>query len=71
MLEMAYNKDDGKDHTKQIEKHDLTLYSGGERKTLLKEAGFSEISIVYFNSLWLPIMGYVVPKGMIVKATKL
>jgi ubiquinone/menaquinone biosynthesis C-methylase UbiE len=70
VLEMAYNKDDGKDHTKQIEKHNLKLYSGEEMKTLLKETGFSEISIVYYKSLWIPFKGYIVPKGMITKATK-
>jgi ubiquinone/menaquinone biosynthesis C-methylase UbiE len=70
VLEMAYNKDDGKDHTKQIEKHNLKLYSGEEMKTLLKETGFSEISIIYYKSLWIPFKGYIVPKGMITKATK-
>lgn len=70
VLEMAYNKDDGKDHTKQIEKHNLKLYSGEEVKTLLEESGFSEVSIVYYKSLWIPFKGYIVPKGMIIKATK-
>jgi ubiquinone/menaquinone biosynthesis C-methylase UbiE len=70
VLEMAYNKDDGKDHTKQVEKHNLKLYSGEEMKTLLAESGFSEISIVYYKSLWIPFKGYIVPKGMIAKATK-
>ena len=70
VLEMAYNKDDGKDHTKQIEKHNLKLYSGEEMETLLKKAGFNEICIVYYKSMWIPFKGYVVPKGIIVKATK-
>jgi len=70
VLEMAYNKDDGKDHTKQVEKHNLKLYSGEEMKTLLEESGFSEISIIYYKSLWIPFKGYIVPKGMIAKATK-
>jgi len=70
VLEMAYNKDDGRDHTKQIEKYNLKLYSGEEMTTLLKASGFSDISIDYYHSLWLPFKGYVVPKGMIVKAKK-
>jgi ubiquinone/menaquinone biosynthesis C-methylase UbiE len=70
VLEMAYNKDDGRDHRKQIEKHNLKLYSGEEMTTLLKEAGFSEISIVYYKSLWIPFKGHIVPKGMVIKATK-
>ena len=51
VLEMAYNKDDGRDHTKQIEKYNLKLCSGEEMKASLKHAGFSEISINYFKSL--------------------
>jgi arsenite methyltransferase len=70
VLEMAYNKDDGRDHTKQIEKYNLKLYSGEEMKKLLKDSGFSEISIDYYKSLWIPFKGYIVPKGMIVKAKK-
>ena len=30
VLEMAYNKDDGRDHIKQVEKHNLKLYSSEE-----------------------------------------
>jgi Flp pilus assembly CpaF family ATPase len=67
---MAYNKDDGRDHTKQIEKYNLKLYSSEEMKTLLKESGFSEIHVNYYRSLWIPFKGYVVPKGMIVTAVK-
>jgi len=70
VLEMAYNKDDGRDHTKQIKKYGLKLYSGEEMKTLLQESGFSDIAINYYQSLWLPFKGYVVPKGMITKAIK-
>lgn len=39
-------------------------------KTLLKEAGFSDISVDYYRSLWIPFKGYIVPKGMIVRAKK-
>jgi ubiquinone/menaquinone biosynthesis C-methylase UbiE len=70
VLEMAYNKDDGKDHTKHIKKYNFTLYSGEEMKALLKEAGFSDISITYYKGLWIPFKGYVVPNGMVVKAKK-
>ena len=70
VLEMAYNKDDGKDHTKTIEKHNLKLYSGEEMQVLFKNAGFSDISVNYFKSLWIPFKGHVVSKGMIVKAIK-
>jgi ubiquinone/menaquinone biosynthesis C-methylase UbiE len=70
VLEMAYNNDDGRDHTKPIKKYNLTLYSGEEMKTLLKKSGFSDISITYYKSMWIPFKGYVVPKGMVVKAKK-
>ena len=69
-LEMAYNKDDGRDHSKQIEKYDMKLYSGEEMIRLLKEAGFSHVNVHYYKSLWIPFKGHVVPKGMVVKAIK-
>lgn len=70
VLEMAYNEDDGRDHTKQIKKYNLKLYSGEEMKKLLNEAGFSNISVDYYRSLWIPFKGHIVPKGMIVWAKK-
>ena len=70
VLEMAYNRDDGRDHTEQIEKYGLKLYSGEEMAGLLKESGFSDVYIDYYKSLWIPFKGYVVPKGIIVKAVK-
>ncbi len=70
VLEMAYNKDDGRDHTKDIKKHNMTLYSSEEMKTLLKKSGFNEISVDYYKSMWFPFKGYVVPKGMVIKAKK-
>jgi SAM-dependent methyltransferase len=70
VIEMAYNKDDGRDHAKQVEKHGLRLYSGEDMVRLLKESGFSEVCVDHYKSLWIPFKGYVVPKGMIVTAVK-
>ena len=70
IIEMAVNKDDGVEHKKKIKKMNLKLYSGEEMKKLLKEAGFSEIVINYYKAFWVPIRGYIVPKGMVVKAIK-
>ncbi len=70
IIEMAYNKDDGKNHAKLIKKIDFKLYSGNEMKKLLEDAGFSKIIIKYFQGFWIPIKGYIVPKGMILKAYK-
>jgi ubiquinone/menaquinone biosynthesis C-methylase UbiE len=68
VLEMSYNKEDGRDHTRQIKKYGLRLYSSDEMKKLLRESGFGEIQISYYRSIWTPFKGYVVPKGMVVKA---
>jgi ubiquinone/menaquinone biosynthesis C-methylase UbiE len=70
IIEMGYNKDDGVDHKKLIKKLNLKLYSGEEMKKMLKKAGFSDIVIDYYKAFWIPIKGYVVPKGMVVKAIK-
>ncbi len=70
VIEMAFNKDDGRDHSKDAKKHGLKLYSGEEIRRLLKDAGFNDVSVYYFRSLWFPFKGYIVPKGMIVKAVK-
>jgi SAM-dependent methyltransferase len=70
LIEMGYNKDDGKDHTKDIEKYGLRLYGGEEMKSLLLDSGFDDISFYYFKSLWFPFKGYKVSKGMVVRAVK-
>jgi len=70
VLEMAYNKDDGLDHTEHVKKWNLTLYSADEMKEMLQQAGLSEIEFIYYKGFWLPFKGHVVQKGMIVKATK-
>ena len=70
IIEMAYNKDDGADHKRLIKKMNLKLFSGEEIKNLLKNAGFSNIVINYYRAFWIPIKGYMVPKGMVVVAIK-
>jgi len=70
VIEMAYNKDDGLDHTKDIKKMKLNLYSANEMKKILEESGFSDIVIDYYKGFRIPFKGYVVQKGMIVKAFK-
>ena len=70
VLEMGYNKEDGLDHTEDIDKMNLKLYSADELKEMLQESGFSNIEFTYYKGFWLPFKGHVVPKGMIVKAVK-
>lgn len=70
VVEMGYNKDDGLDHTKHARKFDLILYSDNEMRDLLKQSGFNVVVINHYRGFWIPIKGYVVPRGMIAKATK-
>ncbi len=70
VIEMAYNKDDGLDHAKDVKKMDLTLYSTDEMQNLLTESGFVDMAVVHYKGFKVPLKGYVVPKGMIVKAYK-
>jgi len=70
IIEMGFNKDDEVDNSRIIKKMGLKLYSGEEMKKLLKKAGFSDIVIEYYKAFWVPIKGYVVPKGMVVKGIK-
>jgi hypothetical protein len=39
-------------------------------KKMLKDSGFSDIVIDYYEGLWIPFKGYIVPRGMIAKAIK-
>jgi len=70
VIEMAYNKEDGLDHTKHVKQMNLKLYTADEMTKILNEAGFSDVVVTYFKGFWLPLKGHVVPKGMIVKAIK-
>ncbi len=70
VIEMSYNKEDGLDHTKHLRMSNFNLYSAEEITKMLEKSGFINISITYYRSLWIPFKGYVVPRGMIVKAIK-
>lgn len=70
VIEMSYNRDDGLDHIKLVRKTKVGLYSGDEMERLLGSAGFVDVAVNYYKGLWFPIRGYVVPRGMLVTATK-
>jgi ubiquinone/menaquinone biosynthesis C-methylase UbiE len=70
VIEMSYNKEDGLNHAKNIKKHNLKLYGSDEIKKILLFNGFNDIIINYFKGFWIPFKGYMVPKGMIIKAIK-
>ena len=70
IIEMAYNKDDGLNHAKDIKKMSLNLYSAAEMKEVLESSGFEDIECFYYQGFKIPIKGYIVPKGMIIRAYK-
>lgn len=70
VVEMAYNREDGLDHSEEARKMGFVLYGEDETRGMLEEAGFSDVEFTYYKGFWLPLRGHVVPKGMIVKAVK-
>ncbi len=70
VIEMAYNKDDGLNHAKDIKKMSLNLYSADEMKEVLEASGFGDVACFYYQGFKIPFKGYVVPKGMIIRAYK-
>lgn len=70
VIEMAYNKEDGLDHAKDIKKMGLNLYSADEMKEILEASGFGDAAFFYYQGFKVPFKGYVVPKGMIIRAYK-
>ena len=63
VISIEWNAEDGKDHSKEIEKYGYQIWTEDEVKTMLKEAGFSDISITYAK-------GLMMPKMMIARAVK-
>lgn len=56
VISLEWNAEDGKDHSKEIEKYGYQIWTEDEVKTMLKEAGFSDISITYVKGLMMPKM---------------
>ena len=67
---MAFNLEDGQDHTKDIKKIGFQLYDENNIRNLLKESGFIDINFNYYKAFWLPFKGHIVTKGMVFKAFK-
>ena len=57
------NAEDGKDHSKDIKRYGIKLWTEDDVRNVLKEAGFSEIVITY-------VKGFMMPKMMIAHSTK-
>ena len=56
VIALEWNAEDGVDHTNIIEKYEMKMYKEEDMRTMLKEAGFSDISINYAKGLKMPKM---------------
>jgi len=56
VVSIEFNAEDGKDHSKETEKHGMWIWTEGEVRGMMKEAGFSEISITYDKGFGIPKM---------------
>lgn len=63
VVSIEWNAEDGKDHSKDLEKYGMWLWTEDDVRTMLKEAGFSEVSITSAK-------GLMMPKMMIARAVK-
>ena len=63
VIAIEWNTEDGLDHTKHVKKYGMKMYTEGEARAMMKEAGFSEISITYAK-------GFIMPKMMVVRGVK-
>jgi ubiquinone/menaquinone biosynthesis C-methylase UbiE len=56
VVSIEFNAEDGKDHSKDIKRYGMWLWTEDNVRNLLKEAGFSEVSITYAKGLMMPKM---------------
>lgn len=63
IVSIEWNAEDGKDHTKELTKFGYRIWTEEEVRTLVQEAGFSEVAITYTAALGMP-------KMMLVRAHK-
>ena len=56
VVSIEYNAEDGKDHSKEIEKFGMWIWTEDEVRGMMKEAGFTEISINYDKGFGTPKM---------------
>jgi len=56
VISIEFNAEDGKDHTKEIEKYGMWIWTEDEVRAMMKKAGFSEISITYEKGSGMPRM---------------
>lgn len=56
VVAIEWNAEDGKDHSQDIKKYGYHIWAEGDVRNLLKEAGFSDITITYAKGLMMPKM---------------
>jgi len=60
---IEWNAEDGKDHSKDIKRYGMRLWTENDVRNMLKEAEFSDIAITY-------VKGFMMPKMMIARGLK-
>jgi len=63
VVSIELNAEDGKDHSKEIKRYGMKLWTENDVRNMLKEAGFSDIVITYAK-------GFMMPKMMIAHSIK-
>ena len=53
---IEWNAEDGKDHSKDIKKYGMQLWTEGDVREMMKNAGFSDVSISYAKGMMMPKM---------------
>ena len=56
VISIELNAEDGKDHSNEIKKYGMQVWTEEEVRTMMKEAGFSEIAITYDKGPGMPKM---------------
>jgi ubiquinone/menaquinone biosynthesis C-methylase UbiE len=56
VVSIEWNAEDGKDHSKEVEKYGYQIWTEEDVRVMLREAGFSDVSINYAKGLMAPKM---------------
>ena len=56
VISIEYNAEDGKDHSKDIEKYGMGIWTEDEVRNMMRDAGFTDISIKYTKGMGMPKM---------------
>ena len=54
VISIEWNAEDGLDHTKHVKKYGMSIWSEKEVRSMVEEAGFTDISIAYAKGLKMP-----------------